>query len=70
MLPTNFLPWEQVYQQTQRWLNAGCFETMVNDLRSAPRVVQQRQEQPSVVILDGRTLQSTCESCPRVLRRA
>ncbi|WP_231408561.1 IS5 family transposase [Ralstonia solanacearum] len=65
MLPTNFPPWELVYQQTQRWLNAGCFEAMVNDLRSVIRVAQERQGQPSAVILDGRTLQSTCESGPR-----
>jgi transposase len=65
MLPTNFPPWELVYQQTQRWLQAGCFEAMVNDLRSVLRVAQQRQGQPSAVILDGRTLQSTCESGPR-----
>jgi hypothetical protein len=38
---------------------------MVNDLRSVLRVAQQRQGQPSAVILDGRTLQSTCESGPR-----
>ena len=66
MLPTNFPPREMVYQQTQRWLNAGCFEAMVNDLRSVLRVAQERQGQPSAVILDGRTLQSTCESGPRV----
>ncbi|OAI75231.1 transposase, partial [Ralstonia solanacearum] len=54
-----------VYQQTQRWLNAGCFEAMVNDLRSVIRVARERQGQPSAVILDGRTLQSTCESGPR-----
>ncbi|CEJ16838.1 transposase (partial sequence) protein [Ralstonia solanacearum IPO1609] len=65
MLPTNFPPWELVTQQTQRWLNAGCFEAMVNDLRSVIRVAQERQGQPSAVILDGRTLQSTCESGPR-----
>ncbi|MEF9387169.1 IS5 family transposase [Ralstonia solanacearum species complex bacterium KE056] len=65
MLPTNFPSWELVYQQTQRWLNAGCFEAMVNDLRSVIRVAQERQGQPSAVILDGRTLQSTCESGPR-----
>jgi transposase len=65
MLPTNFPSWQLVYQQTQRWLNAGCFEAMVNDLRSIIRVAQDRQGQPSAVILDGRTLQSTCESGPR-----
>ncbi|SAK95232.1 transposase [Caballeronia catudaia] len=62
MLPTNFPPWELVYQQTQRWLQAGCFEAMVSDLRSIVRVAQGRQEEPSAVILDGRTLQSTCET--------
>ncbi|MGF6547304.1 transposase [Paraburkholderia youngii] len=65
MLPTNFPPWELVYQQTQRWLNAGCFEAMVSDLRSVLRIAQERRGQPSAVILDGRMLQSTCESGPR-----
>ena len=65
MLPTNFPPWEVVYQQTQRWIQGGCFEAMVNDLRSILRVAQGREGQPSAVILDGRTLQSTCESGPR-----
>ena len=65
MLPNDFPPWELVYQQTQRWLQAGCFESMVSDLRSVIRVAQGRRGQPSAVILDGRTIQSTCESGPR-----
>ncbi|MGF6785694.1 transposase [Paraburkholderia sp. 35.1] len=65
MLPTNFPPRELVYQQTQRWLAAGCFECMLSDLRSIIRVAQGRQGQPSAVILDGRTMQSTCASGPR-----
>lgn len=32
---------------------------------SVLRVTQERQGQPGAVILDGRTLQSTCESGPR-----
>ncbi len=27
-----------VYQQTQRWLAAGCFEAMVDDLRGGLRL--------------------------------
>ena len=38
---------------------------MVNDLRSIMRVAQDHRGQASAVILDGRTLQSTCESGPR-----
>ena len=37
----------------------------MNDLRSIIRGAQERQGQPSAVILDGRTPQSTCESGPR-----
>src|SRR5262245_44914654 len=33
MLPTNFPPWQAVYQQTRRWLAAGVFEAMAHDLR-------------------------------------
>lgn len=65
MMPNNLPPWELVYQQTQRWLQAGCFENMVCDLRSIIRAAQGRQGQPCAVILDGRTMQSTCESGPR-----
>ena len=65
LLPNDFPPWEAVYQQTQRWLQAGCFEAMVNDLRSILRVAHGKQGQPTAAIFDGRTLQSTCESGPR-----
>lgn len=65
MLPNDFPPWEAVYQQSRRWLEAGCFEAMVMDLRSTLRVAQGRPGQPSAAVFDGRTLQSSCESGPR-----
>ena len=65
MLPNDLPPWEAVYQQSRRWLDAGCFEAMVSDLRSIIRVAQGKQGQPSAVVFDGRTLQSSCESGPR-----
>ena len=65
MLPNDFPPWQAVYQQTRRWLEAGCFENMVSDLRSMIRAALGRKGQPSAAVLDGRTLQSTCESGAR-----
>lgn len=62
LLPTNFPPWAAVYQQTQRWLAAGCFEALVHDLRALLRWAAGRTEAPSAVVLDGRTLQSSPES--------
>src|SRR5215217_764635 len=38
MMPNDFPPWEAVYQQTQRWIDAGVFEAMVHDLRAVLRL--------------------------------
>src|SRR5664280_3556790 len=46
-LPHDLPPWPVVYQQTQRWLRAGCFETMVEDLRSLLREFAGRKAQPT-----------------------
>jgi transposase len=62
LLPTNCPPWEAVYQQTQRWLAAGCFEAMVHDLRAMLRWSAGRADQPTAVIIDSATRQSTPES--------
>jgi transposase len=65
MLSNDLPPWEAVYQQSRRWLDSGCFQAMVSDLRAIIRVAQGRQGQPSAMVMDGRTLQSSCESGPR-----
>ena len=62
LLPHELPPWPVVYQQTQRWIAAGCFEALVHDLRAILRLVDGRAPQPTAVVLDGRTLQSTPES--------
>lgn len=65
MLPNDLPPWAAVYQQTQRWLAAGVFEAMVHDLRALLRLGNGRAPDPTAVIIDGRTLQSTPESGAR-----
>lgn len=65
MLPNDLPPWHVVYQQTQRWIKAGVFETIVHDLRRILRLVEGRKSQPTAAILDSRTLQSTPESGAR-----
>lgn len=61
-LPHDFPPWAAVYQQARRWVQAGVFEAVVHDLRVMVRVLEDRAEQPSAIIVDARTLQSTPES--------
>lgn len=65
LLPHNLPPWPVVYQQMRRWLDAGCFETIVHDLRTLLRRTAGRAGAPTAVILDSRSLQSTAESGAR-----
>ena len=64
-MPGDFPPWPAVYQQVRRWVDAKAFEAMTHDLRELLRLAEKRNAQPSAVILDGRTLQSTPESGAR-----
>jgi transposase len=64
-LPDTFAPWAAVYQQTQRWIEAGCFEAMVHDLRELLRIAAGKNPQPTTVVYDGQTLQGTIESGDR-----
>jgi transposase len=65
MLPHDLPPWQAIQQQTLRWIAAGVFEDMAADLRRILRLILERAAEPSAVILDGRTVQSTPESGAR-----
>lgn len=65
LMPHDLPPWYTVYQQSQRWLKAGVFQAMVQDLREGLRLAQSHTAQPSAAIFDSRTLQSTPESGTR-----
>src|SRR5580693_2225650 len=64
-MPNDLPPWNVVYQQTQRWIRACCFEIMVEDLRMLLREFAGRKGQPTAACIDSRTLQSTPESGAR-----
>ena len=65
LLPNDLPPWKIVYDQSQRWIKAGAFEAMAQDLRAILRLALGRNEEPTGMILDARTLQSSVESGPR-----
>jgi transposase len=64
-LPNDFPPWTAVYQQARRWFQAGVFEAIAHDLRIIARLLAERRGNPSAVIMDARTIQSTPESGQR-----
>jgi transposase len=65
LMPHDLPPWWIVHQQAMRWIKAGAFAAMVDDLRVLLRVAAGRTAHPSAAILDSRTLQSTPESGAR-----
>lgn len=65
LLPTNFPPWHAMYDQTQRWIAAGVFEDMVDDLRAVLRVALGKKARPTTGVIDSQTLRSTPESGAR-----
>ena len=62
MMPNDLPPWAAVYQQAQRWIAAGVFEAVAQDLRRVLRLLEGRREEPSAAVFDSRTLRSTPES--------
>lgn len=65
LMPHALPPWYPVYQQSPRWLQAGVFAAMVQDLRAVLRLAQGRTAEPSAAICDSRTLPSTPDSGTR-----
>ena len=57
--------WEAVHGQATRWLRAGCFDVLAQDLRAVLRVAGARRPEPTAAVLDSRTLRSTPESGAR-----
>ena len=64
-MPNDLPPWAAVYQQTRRWMAAGCLEALVADVQSILREWAGRKGEPTAVCLDSRTLQWTSESGAR-----
>ena len=61
VMPNDLPPWFAVYQQAQRWLASGCFETLAHDLRAVLRLAAGRTEEPSAAIIPS----STAGPCAR-----
>ncbi|MBO1358924.1 IS5 family transposase [Acetobacter sacchari] len=64
-MPNDFPPWAAVYQQAQRWMAAGCFEALAQDLRVLLRMASGRPPDPTAAIIDSRTLRSSPEGGTR-----
>lgn len=64
-MPNDPPPWSAVYQQSRRWLAAGVFEALAQELSALLRIASGLAAEPTAAIIDSRTLRSTPESGPR-----
>jgi transposase len=66
-MPNDFPHWTAVYQQTQCWLAAGCFETLAQDLLSLLRLASGRNAEPpaGINLATGCTSQTNALTCIR-----
>lgn len=51
MMPRDLPPWQNLYQQAQRWMKAYCFEALAHDLRELSRLAKGRKAQPTAAII-------------------
>jgi transposase len=61
-MPHDLPPWHTIYQQSQRWLAAGVFDTMGHALRARLRLAAGRTAEPSAALVASRTRPSPPES--------
>jgi transposase len=64
-MPNDPPPWFAAYQQSRRWLAAGVFDALAQDLRALLRLAAGRGAEPTAAVIDSRTLRSTPDSGPR-----
>jgi transposase len=64
-MPNDLPPWTAVYQQSRHWMEVGCFEAVVHDLRALLRLAAGKKAEPTTVIIDSRTPRSTPKSGSR-----
>jgi len=58
LMPNDLPPWPAAYQQMRRWMRAGCFERIVEDVQSLLRQFGGRKGQPTAVCIAVRSADS------------
>lgn len=63
MLPGDFAPWKTVYYYFSVWKKAAVFELLHEALVEQVRVMNGKDEEPTVGIIDAQSVKSTLVSC-------
>jgi len=59
MLPHDFPPWKTIYHYFRRWRQDGTWERLNAVLRTAVRVAEGREPEPSAAIVDSQSVKTT-----------
>jgi len=66
-LPNDLPPWHVVYQQMRRWIDAHCFETLVEDLHGLLREYAGHKAQQLTQVLDHGFKTTGLDPAPHLL---
>jgi len=64
MLPKDFPNWQLVYKTFRRWTARGLFETMYDELRRLWRVREQRNVDPTAMVVDSQSVKTSPQGGP------
>ncbi|GHU40381.1 hypothetical protein AGMMS50289_01830 [Betaproteobacteria bacterium] len=70
MLPKDFPPWQTVYGCFRRWRLEGRWARAMNALREAARQKAGKHREPSVAIIDSRSIKSAGKGGSAVMTQA
>jgi transposase len=69
-MPTDFPPWQTVYQQFRAWRESGVWERVGSTLREQGRQARGRDATPTVAIIDSQSAKTALKGGGAVMTRA
>jgi transposase len=69
-MPTDFPPWQTVYQQFRAWRESGVWERVGSTLREQGRQARGRNATPTVAIIDSQSAKTALKGGGAVMTRA
>lgn len=59
MMPNDFPPWQTVFRHYQEWSKSGLLDEINADLRRQVRVQENRNPEPTAIIIDSQSVKTT-----------
>ena len=65
-MPHDFPPYQTVYDYFRRWVRTGLWEQINQSILRQVRVIEGRNEEPTLAIIDSRSVKGTAKGGPQL----